>query len=161
VGALVAAGAYAANREGRTGAPSVGGSTSSSVGASSAGSGAEDAPDEVTVRITAEDGRSWVSAKASVGELLYDGLLQQGETKTFSAEESIDLVLGEAGALRLVVNGKKIGNDFTSVRRFRRRAVTRIAYPRISGGLCAVNSRLPLREDHEKLLGLSVLSENA
>jgi predicted Ser/Thr protein kinase len=114
VGALVAAGVYVANREGTTGAPSVGGSTSSSAGTSSAGSGAVADANEVTVRITAEDGRSWVSAKDSVGELLYDGLLQQGGTKTFSAEESIDLVLGEASALRLVVNGKKIDNDFTA-----------------------------------------------
>ncbi|MFD9120254.1 DUF4115 domain-containing protein [Streptomyces bottropensis] len=111
VGALVAAGVYVVNREGTTGAPSKG-SAATSAGASSQGSGARAPANEVTVRVTAEDGRSWVSAKDSTGELLYDGLLRQGETRTFSAEESIDLVLGEPSVLSLVVNGRKTDDDF-------------------------------------------------
>ncbi|MFE7837988.1 RodZ domain-containing protein [Streptomyces sp. NPDC057474] len=132
VGALVGGAVYLANRDGGSGTPSASGSKSSltpSAGAPPGGTGGgitdppeggdaadggDKARDEVTVRITAEDGRSWVSAKDSVGELLFDGLLQQGETKTFSDEESINLVLGEASAVQLVVNGKKIENDFTS-----------------------------------------------
>ncbi|MFI2040769.1 DUF4115 domain-containing protein [Streptomyces bottropensis] len=114
VGALVAAGVYVVNREGTTGAPSGKGSAATSAGASSQGSGARAPANEVTVRVTAEDGRSWVSVKDSTGELLYDGLLRQGETRTFSAEESIDLVLGEPSVLSLVVNGRKTDDDFPS-----------------------------------------------
>ncbi|MFE7759861.1 DUF4115 domain-containing protein [Streptomyces sp. NPDC057438] len=112
VGVLVAAGVYVANRDGTTGVSPAHGPTSSAAGESSGGAGARDGANEVTVRVTAEDGRSWVSAKDSAGELLYDGLLQPGETRTLSAEESIDLVLGEASVLRLVVNGKRIDSDF-------------------------------------------------
>ncbi|MDX2844171.1 DUF4115 domain-containing protein, partial [Streptomyces ipomoeae] len=74
--------------------------------------GGGETKDAVTVRITAQGGRSWVSAKDSTGELLYDGLLNEGETKSFTDKESISLVLGDAGAVQLVVNGKKIDNDF-------------------------------------------------
>lgn len=119
VGALVGGAVYIANREGGGDTPSASApsSPSSSAGggeAGGAGGAGDTAEDAVTVRVTAQDGRSWISAKNSVGDLLYDGLLHQGESKTFADEESIDLVLGEANALTLVVNGKKIENDFTS-----------------------------------------------
>ncbi|GHE58492.1 hypothetical protein GCM10017771_81470 [Streptomyces capitiformicae] len=72
-----------------------------------------DAPkDRVTVVVSAENERSWVSAKDVDGELLYDGLLNEGETKTFTDEERIDLVLGDPGAVRLVVNGKEYQGGF-------------------------------------------------
>ncbi|KFG10443.1 MULTISPECIES: DUF4115 domain-containing protein [Streptomyces] len=120
VGVLVAAGVYVANRDGTTGASPGHGPASSAADGSSGG--ARDGANDVTVRVTAEDGGSWVSAKDAAGELLYEGLLRRGEAKTFSAEESIDLVLGEASALRLVVNGKKIDGDFASGK------VTRLTY---------------------------------
>ncbi|MDW8803882.1 DUF4115 domain-containing protein [Streptomyces scabiei] len=122
VGVLVAAGVYVADRDGTTGASPAHGPASSAADGSSGGAGARYGANEVTVRVTAEDGRSWVSAKDAAGELLYEGLLQQGEARSFSAEESIDLVLGEAGALRLVVNGKRIDRDFASGK------VTRLTY---------------------------------
>ena len=37
-----------------------------------------------------------------------DGLLKQGESKTFTDKERIDLVLGNAGAVQLYVNGKEV-----------------------------------------------------
>lgn len=64
--------------------------------------------DKVTVQVTAPDGKSWISAKDHNGRLLFDGLLQQGESKTFQDSEKINLVLGDAGAIQLYVNGKKI-----------------------------------------------------
>lgn len=78
--------------------------------------------DKVTVRVSAADGRSWISAKDHNGRLLFDGLLQQGQSKTFQDSSKINLVLGDAGAIQLYVNGKKIDDDF------RPGAVERLTY---------------------------------
>ncbi|EKX62152.1 helix-turn-helix domain-containing protein [Streptomyces ipomoeae] len=67
---------------------------------------------KVTVQVSASDGRSWISAKDHNGRLLWDGLLKQGQSKTFQDSSKIDLVLGDAGAVQLYVNGKKIEDDF-------------------------------------------------
>ncbi|GAA3496840.1 hypothetical protein GCM10019016_039410 [Streptomyces prasinosporus] len=66
----------------------------------------------MTVRVSAPDGRSWISAKDHNGRLLFDGLLKQGESRTFQDSSKINLVLGDAGAIDLFVNGKKIEDDF-------------------------------------------------
>ncbi|QES47911.1 DUF4115 domain-containing protein [Streptomyces venezuelae] len=68
--------------------------------------------DLVTVVLTANDGESWISAKDSTGRSLFDGMVEQGDSKTFTDKESIDLVLGDAGAVQLFVNGKEIKDDF-------------------------------------------------
>ncbi len=68
--------------------------------------------DLVTVVLTADTGESWISAKDSTGRLLFDGTLVQGESKTFTDKESVDLVLGDAGVVKLFVNGKEIKDDF-------------------------------------------------
>ncbi|MFF9843962.1 helix-turn-helix domain-containing protein [Streptomyces sp. NPDC020422] len=70
--------------------------------------------DKVTVKLTATDDKSWISAKAHDGKLLFDGLLLQGESKTFQDDERIDLILGNAGPIELYVNGKKIQDSFES-----------------------------------------------
>ncbi|MEV7724716.1 helix-turn-helix domain-containing protein [Streptomyces sp. NPDC101733] len=68
--------------------------------------------DLVTVVLTADTGESWISAKDHSGRLLFDGTLAQGESKTFTDKESVDLVLGDAGVVKLFVNGKEIKDDF-------------------------------------------------
>ncbi|MFD0317639.1 helix-turn-helix domain-containing protein [Streptomyces flavalbus] len=68
--------------------------------------------DKVTVQVAAVDGRSWISAKDHNGRLLFDGLLEQGDSKTFQDSSKVNLVLGDAGAIELHVNGKKIEDDF-------------------------------------------------
>lgn len=70
--------------------------------------------DLVTVVLTADAGESWISAKDHSGRLLFDGTLEQGESKTFTDKESVDLVLGDAGAVKLFVNGKEIKERFES-----------------------------------------------
>ncbi|MDQ0774092.1 cytoskeleton protein RodZ [Streptomyces aurantiacus] len=70
--------------------------------------------DKVTVQVSAPDGRSWISAKDHNGRLLFDGLLEQGDSKTFQDKEKVDLVLGDAGAIQLYVNGKEIDDEFQS-----------------------------------------------
>ncbi|GLW15883.1 membrane protein [Streptomyces sp. NBRC 13847] len=64
--------------------------------------------DKVTIKVTARDGQSWISAKDASGKLLEDGLLKKGESKTITDKERIDLVLGNAGAVQLYVNGKEV-----------------------------------------------------
>ncbi|MFI8353031.1 helix-turn-helix domain-containing protein [Streptomyces cyaneofuscatus] len=68
--------------------------------------------DKVTVKLDASQGKSWISVKDHNGRLLFDGLLLEGETKTFQDKERIDLVLGNAGAIELFVNGKKLQDRF-------------------------------------------------
>ncbi|MFC5804661.1 helix-turn-helix domain-containing protein [Streptomyces formicae] len=68
--------------------------------------------DKVTVKLTAVDDKSWISAKSANGKLLFDGLLLQGESKTFQDDERLDLILGNAGAIELFVNGKKLEDKF-------------------------------------------------
>ncbi|MFD9337312.1 helix-turn-helix domain-containing protein [Streptomyces sp. NPDC060028] len=70
--------------------------------------------DLVTVVLTADTGESWISAKDHSGRLLFDGTLAQGESKTFTDKDSIDLVLGDAGVVKLFVNGKEIKDQFQS-----------------------------------------------
>ncbi|MFJ8309695.1 MULTISPECIES: helix-turn-helix domain-containing protein [unclassified Streptomyces] len=68
--------------------------------------------DKVTVKITATTDKSWISAKDHNGQMLFDGLLQKGEAQTFQDADKVDLILGNAGAIELYVNGKKIDNKF-------------------------------------------------
>ncbi|MFE2376507.1 helix-turn-helix domain-containing protein [Streptomyces sp. NPDC059398] len=68
--------------------------------------------DKVTVKLSAVDDKSWISAKAHNGKLLFDGVLAKGESKTFTDAQQVDLILGNAGAIQLFVNGKDVHNDF-------------------------------------------------
>ncbi|MFI1166336.1 helix-turn-helix domain-containing protein [Streptomyces sp. NPDC020801] len=68
--------------------------------------------DKVTVQVSATGGRSWISAKDHNGRMLFDGLLKQGQSKTFQDSSKINLILGDAGAIQLYVNGKKIEDQF-------------------------------------------------
>ncbi|MER7053125.1 MULTISPECIES: helix-turn-helix domain-containing protein [unclassified Streptomyces] len=68
--------------------------------------------DKVTVKVSAIDAPSWISAKDHNGRLLFDGLLKQGDSETFQDNEKVNLVLGDAGGIELYVNGKKIEDDF-------------------------------------------------
>lgn len=64
--------------------------------------------DKVTVKVIAEEDPSWISAKDHNGRVLHEGTLKKGDSKTFTDKERIDLVLGNAGAVKLFVNGKEI-----------------------------------------------------
>ncbi|MDQ0937817.1 helix-turn-helix domain-containing protein [Streptomyces turgidiscabies] len=68
--------------------------------------------DKVTVQVSAANGRSWIFAKDHNGRQLFDGLLKKGQSQTFQDNEEINLVLGDAGAIQLYVNGKKIEDEF-------------------------------------------------
>ncbi|HET6636675.1 MAG TPA: helix-turn-helix domain-containing protein [Streptomyces sp.] len=64
--------------------------------------------DKVTVRMVADSGKSWVSVKDHSGKQLFQGDLDKGDSKTFTDDERLDLVLGNAGAIKLWVNGKEV-----------------------------------------------------
>jgi cytoskeletal protein RodZ len=68
--------------------------------------------DKVTVTLSVRDDKSWISAKSHNGKLLFDGTLLKGESKTFQDDERVDLILGNAGAIELFVNGKKVEDEF-------------------------------------------------
>ncbi|WP_059011548.1 helix-turn-helix domain-containing protein [Streptomyces specialis] len=68
--------------------------------------------DKVTVKVTAGEGSSWISAKDSNGRVLFEDVLQEGDSETFTDDEQIDLVLGNAGAVQLHVNGRQIEDVF-------------------------------------------------
>jgi predicted Ser/Thr protein kinase len=68
--------------------------------------------DRVTVVVTAARGPSWVSAKDHDDRILFDGVLDEGESRNFTDDNRITLVLGDASVLRLVVNGREVLNDF-------------------------------------------------
>ncbi|MFE7119549.1 helix-turn-helix domain-containing protein [Streptomyces sp. NPDC057654] len=63
---------------------------------------------KVTVKVTATEAASWISAKDHNGRLMDELVLKEGASKTFTDEQQIDLVLGNAGAVQLFVNGKEI-----------------------------------------------------
>ncbi|MEU6484053.1 RodZ domain-containing protein [Streptomyces sp. NPDC046887] len=74
--------------------------------------------DRVTVKLTAVQGKSWVTATGTNGKRLFDGLLDQKgpekSARTVDVEdpEQVDLVLGNAGAIELFVNGKKVEDRY-------------------------------------------------
>lgn len=66
---------------------------------------AQSAP--VTIVVVAER-RAWVRATAD-GSIAFEGTLAAGERKTITGTERVDLVVGNAGSVRMIVNGKDAG----------------------------------------------------
>ncbi|XCM84138.1 RodZ domain-containing protein [Kitasatospora sp. HUAS MG31] len=65
--------------------------------------------DKVTVKLVAEKDKSWVTAKDSKGKSLFSNNLESGQDQTFTDPKKITLVIGNAGAVHLYVNGKDLG----------------------------------------------------
>ena len=62
--------------------------------------------DKVTVKLTAVGGQSWVSVTDAYGKSLFQNVLREGSSETFTDDREIKLVIGNAGAIRMFVNGK-------------------------------------------------------
>jgi len=62
----------------------------------------------VQVQLTVATGKSWVSASNAQGAL-FEGLVSAGQIKDFTDSQRVKLVIGNAGAVRLVVNGVDLG----------------------------------------------------
>jgi cytoskeleton protein RodZ len=67
------------------------------------------APGEgLVVEINAVDGECWVQATVDGAEI-YSGIIQPGTGQIFSANETMELVLGLPSSVELVVNGENLG----------------------------------------------------
>jgi hypothetical protein len=64
--------------------------------------------DGVNVRLTVTGRASWVRATAA-GRTLFEGTLTTGQTKTFKDTKKVKLIIGNAGAVALKVNGRDLG----------------------------------------------------
>jgi cytoskeletal protein RodZ len=85
--------------------------------ASSSPSSSEPAPQEsattstgtgVKVVIKASRAKSWLFVSDAAGTVLFSGQIQQGVSKTFTSDLSINLKVGNAGGVDLTVNGNEI-----------------------------------------------------
>ena len=65
--------------------------------------------DDVTVKVTAPSGTSWVSVTDGSGTTRFEGLLDEGDQRSFTDRRALKLTIGNAGAIALTVNGKKLG----------------------------------------------------
>jgi len=62
----------------------------------------------VEIVFTAARARSWLFVSDSSGRVLFSGQISVGVTKTFSSDLTLNLKIGNAGGVDLLVNGKKI-----------------------------------------------------
>lgn len=62
---------------------------------------------EVTVDVIGD--KSWLSVTEGKATNLYEGLVVTGETQTFVSEKKIRVVVGNAGAVTLTVDGEDLG----------------------------------------------------
>ncbi|KJY35137.1 membrane protein [Streptomyces sp. XY431] len=65
--------------------------------------------DKVTVKLVAEKDTSWVSAVDGTGKSLFQNNIGEGQDQTFTDPKQIKLVIGNAGAVHVYVNGKDLG----------------------------------------------------
>jgi cytoskeleton protein RodZ len=63
---------------------------------------------DVQVKLEAINGSSWLFVSDAAGITLYSGRATQGETFLFSSTETVNLRIGNAGAVKLTVNGKEV-----------------------------------------------------
>ena len=62
----------------------------------------------VLVRLEAPNGYSWLFVSDAAGITLYSGRASQGQIFEFSSTEAVNLRIGNAGAVKLTVNGKEV-----------------------------------------------------
>jgi cytoskeletal protein RodZ len=65
--------------------------------------------DGVTVKLAVTGGASWMRVTTASGTTLFEGTLNNGDTKTFRDKTRVKLLVGNAGAVSLKVNGKDLG----------------------------------------------------
>ncbi|WP_370145427.1 RodZ domain-containing protein [Streptacidiphilus sp. EB129] len=64
---------------------------------------------QVTLKVSAESGDTWLLVKNSEGKTLYQQTLAQGSSQTFNDPKQLKIVLGDGGAAHVWVNGKDLG----------------------------------------------------
>ena len=64
----------------------------------------------VTVEVSATRGTSWLFATNEDGEVLFSGQIRTGGSKTFTENSQVNLRVGNAGGVDILVNGKDVGS---------------------------------------------------
>lgn len=64
----------------------------------------------VTVEVSATRGTSWLFATNENGEVLFSGQIRTGASKTFTENSQVNLRVGNAGGVDILVNGKDVGS---------------------------------------------------
>jgi len=64
---------------------------------------------DVSIVVTGVAGSSWVGVTDSAGAQVYSGRISVGTSQTFTNSQPLNIVIGNAGAVNLVVNGKDLG----------------------------------------------------
>jgi cytoskeleton protein RodZ len=65
--------------------------------------------DGVEVQLKGVNGLSWVAVSDSTGTTLFSGRIRQGEERTYRDNQLLYVVIGNAGAINLTVNGEDLG----------------------------------------------------
>jgi hypothetical protein len=63
----------------------------------------------VEVTLKGVNGLSWVAINDSTGTTLFSGRIRQGESRSFTDNQLLYVVIGNAGAINLTVNGEDLG----------------------------------------------------
>lgn len=63
----------------------------------------------VTLRLQVTDAKSWVRVTNSADAVVFQGVLESGQVREFTDKAQLRVILGDAGAVRLTVNGKDLG----------------------------------------------------
>ena len=63
----------------------------------------------VNLVLTAVNGKSWVGLTNARGEQIFNGQILTGQTQTFSDPELIKAVIGNAGVVKVELNGSDLG----------------------------------------------------
>jgi cytoskeletal protein RodZ len=64
---------------------------------------------KVTLKLLAQNGDSWMMVKDGTGQVIFEGDLAQGQSKTFTDNKQLKLVFGNAGGVHVWANGKDLG----------------------------------------------------
>lgn len=93
---------------------SSGNNSSTTITSPTSSSSGEESPvakkiDGVEVQLNGVNGLSWVAISDSTGTTLFSGRIRQGEERTFTDNQLLYVVIGNAGAINLTVNGEDIG----------------------------------------------------
>ena len=63
----------------------------------------------VSLRLQVTGAKSWVRVTNSAGAAVFQGVLEGGQAREFTDKAQLRVILGDAGAVRLTVNGKDLG----------------------------------------------------
>jgi hypothetical protein len=69
---------------------------------------------QVDVRVTARSAASWLGITNSAGKQLYWNILERGQAQEFTDPAKLDVTVGDAGAVDIIVNGHNLNSPGSS-----------------------------------------------